>query len=80
VSGARQDFEALNLPVTDKSSPYFVVEAVAEPATPIPTTNPLNRRLLVGGLVGAILGVVAAVAVDYIQRLRKARRGAALLG
>ncbi|MCI0822192.1 MAG: hypothetical protein J4N34_02065 [Chloroflexi bacterium] len=80
VSGARQDFEVLNLPVADKSSPYFVVEAVAEPAIPIPTTNPLNRRLLVGGLVGAILGVVAAVAVDYIQRLRKARRGAALLG
>ncbi|MCI0796476.1 MAG: hypothetical protein J4N99_06635, partial [Chloroflexi bacterium] len=72
--------EALNLPVTDKSSPYFVVEAVVEPAIPIPTANPLNRRLLVGGLVGAILGVVAAVAVDYIQRLRKARRGAALLG
>ena len=73
---ARQHLLGMKLPENGKSSPYFVKESVKTPQTPIPTSDPLNRRLAIGAMMGLILGVAVAFTVDYLLRIRKVSRQA----
>jgi hypothetical protein len=68
---ARQALLEAPIPSELASNPYFAVEAVMNPHTQVPTSDPFKRRLSIGVVIGLMLGVVAAFALDYLLQIRR---------
>ena len=62
---------AVELP--ELSGPIITAGPVSEPRIPITSSNPLTRRLVIGGVAGLVLGSILAYGLDYMRRSRSKR-------